>query len=387
MNPSSRQEHWDSIYARKREEEVTWFEPEAARSLELVSRCALPHDAKIIDIGGGTSRLVDGLLDRGFEELSVLDVSSQALEKSRARLGERGRRVRWITGDVTTFEPADRYALWHDRAVFHFLTSPGDRAAYVRVLKQALALQPVRELALVAHAAGALFHTDAAQSIGKVAVNVRDLEVDLLSVAGHKLYAPKGVGALYVKRGTPLVPFVLGASQERGLRPGTENVASIVGLGAACETVARDMEAAASRMRALRDRLWGRLAAEGGRCLDRIGVPRGPRERVGGHPRDGRPARGCAGLSASHAWAQHHRGRRWARQQGVGAVLASPDGQIATTRAVTEDEFTTVAHVLGHRGGASELGVLPLGMMRLAWGGRRGRRSAKAPRGAGVTAT
>ena len=139
MNPSSRQEHWDSIYARKREEEVTWFEPEAARSLELVSRCALPHDAKIIDIGGGTSRLVDGLLDRGFEELSVLDVSSQALEKSRARLGERGRRVRWITGDVTTFEPADRYALWHDRAVFHFLTSPDDRAAYVRVLERALA--------------------------------------------------------------------------------------------------------------------------------------------------------------------------------------------------------------------------------------------------------
>lgn len=123
-------------------------------------------------------------------------------------------------------------------------------------------LQPVRELAVLAHAAGALLHTDAAQSLGKVPVNVRGLEVDLLSVAGHKLYAPKGVGALYVKRGTPLVPFVLGASHERGLRPGTENVASIVGLGAACEAVGRDLEAGASRMRALRDALWGRLAAD-----------------------------------------------------------------------------------------------------------------------------
>jgi len=123
-------------------------------------------------------------------------------------------------------------------------------------------LQPVHELAVLAHAAGALLHTDAAQSLGKVPVNVRDLDVDLLSVAGHKLYAPKGVGALYVKRGTPLVPFTLGASHERGLRPGTENVASIVGLGAACEAVGRDLEAEASRMRALRDALWGRLAAD-----------------------------------------------------------------------------------------------------------------------------
>jgi cysteine desulfurase len=123
-------------------------------------------------------------------------------------------------------------------------------------------LQPVRELAELAHGAGAWLHTDAAQSLGKVPVNVSDLNVDLASVAGHKLYAPKGVGALYVRRGTPLVPFVLGASHERGLRPGTENVASIVGLGAACAAVGRDLEAAAARMRALRDKLWARLAAD-----------------------------------------------------------------------------------------------------------------------------
>jgi cysteine desulfurase len=122
-------------------------------------------------------------------------------------------------------------------------------------------LQPVAEIAALARAAGAVVHTDAAQSVGKVAVDVRTLGVDLLSVAGHKLYAPKGVGALYVRRGTPLLPLVLGAGHERGLRPGTENVASIVGLGAACEAVGRDLEAAASRLRALSAALWSRLAA------------------------------------------------------------------------------------------------------------------------------
>lgn len=123
-------------------------------------------------------------------------------------------------------------------------------------------LQPVEELARLAHAAGALIHTDAAQSLGKVPVRVRELDVDLLSVAGHKLYAPKGVGALFVKRGTPLVPFALGASHERGLRPGTENVASIVGLGAACEAVGRDLDSAAARLQGLRDLLWERLASD-----------------------------------------------------------------------------------------------------------------------------
>jgi cysteine desulfurase len=122
-------------------------------------------------------------------------------------------------------------------------------------------LQPVAELARPAHAAGARVHTDAAQSVGKVPVRVREMDVDLLSIAGHKLYAPKGVGALYLKRGTPLAPLVLGASHERGLRPGTENVASIVGLGVACEAVTRDLETAAARMKALRDLLWERLAS------------------------------------------------------------------------------------------------------------------------------
>ncbi len=123
-------------------------------------------------------------------------------------------------------------------------------------------LQPVAELVRLARAVGAVVHTDAAQSLGKVPVNVRELDVDLLSLAGHKLYAPKGVGALYVKRGTPLAPFALGAGHERGLRPGTENVASIVGLGVACEAAGRDLEAAAARTLILRDALWEHLARD-----------------------------------------------------------------------------------------------------------------------------
>jgi len=122
-------------------------------------------------------------------------------------------------------------------------------------------LQPVTELAELARDRGAVMHTDAAQSVGKIPVNVREFGVDLLSIAGHKLYAPKGVGALYVRRGTPLRPFVLGAGHERGLRPGTENVAYIVGLGVACELASQGLDERAVRMKRLRDELWGRLAA------------------------------------------------------------------------------------------------------------------------------
>ncbi|MDP3213988.1 MAG: cysteine desulfurase family protein [Deltaproteobacteria bacterium] len=139
-----------------------------------------------------------------------------------------------------------------------------ERAALVTVMhsnNETGVLQPVAELAGFARSAGAIVHTDAAQSIGKVPVSVRELGVDLLSIAGHKLYAPQGVGALYVKRGTPLLPFALGAGHERGVRPGTENVAFIVGLGVACERASSDMADIGPRMRTLRDTLWGRLSA------------------------------------------------------------------------------------------------------------------------------
>jgi cysteine desulfurase len=121
-------------------------------------------------------------------------------------------------------------------------------------------LQPIHEAVHFARRAGALVHTDAAQSVGKVPIDVRALDLDLLSIAGHKLYGPKGVGALFVRRGTELEPLMLGAGHERGLRPGTENVASIVGLGAACAMLRHDLDTQSARMCTLRDRLWDELA-------------------------------------------------------------------------------------------------------------------------------
>jgi cysteine desulfurase len=140
----------------------------------------------------------------------------------------------------------------------------GDGTALVSVMhsnNETGVLQPVDEIAAVARARGALVHTDAAQSAGKVDLDVRTLGVDLLSIAGHQLYAPKGVGALFVKRGTPLVPFMRGAGHERGIRPGTENVASIVGLGVACEVAVRDLESIAAELNRRRDALWNQLQA------------------------------------------------------------------------------------------------------------------------------
>jgi cysteine desulfurase len=138
-------------------------------------------------------------------------------------------------------------------------------------------MQPIAEIARIARECGVVVHTDAAQSVGKVPLHVADLGVDLLSAAGHKFGAPKGVGALFVKRGTPIRPLLLGAGHERGLRPGTENVASIVGLGRACALARSRLAAADTHVPALRDRLWERLQA---------GIPG---IRLHGHPTERLP--------------------------------------------------------------------------------------------------
>lgn len=121
-------------------------------------------------------------------------------------------------------------------------------------------LQPVAELARLAHQHHALFHTDAAQAVGKIPLSVDALGVDLLTVVGHKLYAPKGVGALYVRQGTPLEPLIPGGGQEQARRAGTENVALLVALGAACELAAQELAVNPQRLRTLRDRLHRRLS-------------------------------------------------------------------------------------------------------------------------------
>lgn len=131
-------------------------------------------------------------------------------------------------------------------------------------------IQPIAELATITHRHGALFHTDAAQAVGKIPTKVGDLGVDLLSVAGHKLYAPKGIGALYIRQGTRLAKLLHGAGQEGGRRPGTENVLEIVGLGQACEIADRHAAAERARMQALRDRLHAGLVCELGAAWIRL---------------------------------------------------------------------------------------------------------------------
>lgn len=138
-------------------------------------------------------------------------------------------------------------------------------------------VQPIREIAAIARERGVLVHTDAAQSMGKLPVDVNALGVDLLSVAGHKLYAPKGVGVLYVRRGVKLEPLVHGAGHEAGRRAGTENVPYVVALGAACELARQTLPAATDRLRQLRDRLWQRLQAALG---DRVVLNGHPEKRL-----------------------------------------------------------------------------------------------------------
>lgn len=123
-------------------------------------------------------------------------------------------------------------------------------------------IQPIAEIAALARANGSLMHADAAQSAGKVVLDVAELGVDLLTLAGHKMYAPKGVGALFMKRGTPIKPIQFGADQEHGLRPGTENVPHIAGLGAAARLAREALPAATANLATLRDELHRRLAAE-----------------------------------------------------------------------------------------------------------------------------
>lgn len=135
---TSRRAHWDDIYGRKDEDAVGWFQAEPRLSLELIGRTGLPPEAGVIDIGGGASRLVDRLLERGFADITVLDLAEAALARTRGRLGAAAERVRWLVGDVTAWRPGRRYDLWHDRAVFHFLAEAADREAYLEALRAAL---------------------------------------------------------------------------------------------------------------------------------------------------------------------------------------------------------------------------------------------------------
>jgi len=152
----NRKNHWEEIYRDKSPLEVSWFQGEPALSLQLISNTGFSTDAAIIDIGGGASLLVDRLLERGYKHLAVLDISGTALSHTKKRLGSSAAQVEWFESDITTFASPHPFDIWHDRAVFHFLTEAGDRKRYVATLKQTL--KPGGHLILAAFATGGPTH-------------------------------------------------------------------------------------------------------------------------------------------------------------------------------------------------------------------------------------
>jgi cysteine desulfurase len=173
-----------------------------------------------------------------------------------------------------TVLPVDEFGLTQPAVLEQAITPDTVLVTIMHANNEVGTIQPIAELARIAHRNGALMHTDAAQSVGKIPVNVDVLGVDLLSVAGHKLYAPKGVGALYVRDGVELAGLLFGAGQEGGRRPGTENVLELVGLGKACQVAGRDLDGIVADFKAMRDRLHDGLLRELG----------SPSMRLNGHP-------------------------------------------------------------------------------------------------------
>ncbi len=138
MTGPGRKAHWENVYATKSDSEVSWFQTEPVTSLNLIRRCSAAADG-IIDVGAGASRLADALLDAGYRDITALDISAEALAHAQARLGERASKIEWIAASIVEWQPRRSYGVWHDRAVFHFLTEAADRAAYVHAMTAALA--------------------------------------------------------------------------------------------------------------------------------------------------------------------------------------------------------------------------------------------------------
>lgn len=135
---SNARNHWEAVYETKTADQVSWTQQVPKTSLEFIHSFNLPRTAKIIDVGGGDSRLVDFLLAEGFENITVLDISSKALEKAKQRLGEQAGKVNWIVSDIMEFEPDTNFDIWHDRATFHFLTSKEQIDKYVATVTNAV---------------------------------------------------------------------------------------------------------------------------------------------------------------------------------------------------------------------------------------------------------
>jgi cysteine desulfurase len=245
---------------------------------------------EIVFTGGGTES--SNLAIRGFEgdprrlALAVSALEHPATLEPAQRLERAGASVRVAPAqaDGTVAPDAMIAAL---REAMDAVRSKGEEprglVSVILAQNETGVLQPVQAIAAEARALGAAVHADAAQAVGKVPVSVRDLGASMLSVAGHKLYAPKGVGALYVRRGIALAPVLVGAGHERGLRPGTENVPAIAALGEACAAALEDLEAEARRQEALRDRLEA-LLRQGGYEVHGAAAPRLPNTSNGRFP-------------------------------------------------------------------------------------------------------
>ena len=149
---SDRKQHWEKIYSEKSPLEVSWYQKEPALSLKLIDHCQPAKTQAIIDVGGGASVLVDKLLEQGYEHLAVLDISAAALDVAKQRLDKQADSVEWFASDITEFVAPHPFALWHDRAVFHFLTEASDQQKYISALKTAL--PPGGHLILAAFAIG-----------------------------------------------------------------------------------------------------------------------------------------------------------------------------------------------------------------------------------------
>lgn len=134
----NRKEHWEKVYETKQPHEVSWTQELPKTSLDFVHSFNLPKTASIIDVGGGDSKLVDYLLDEGFENISVLDISEKAIEKAKQRLGSKAINVNWIVSDVTEFHPTTTFDCWHDRATFHFLTTPDEINIYLATARESV---------------------------------------------------------------------------------------------------------------------------------------------------------------------------------------------------------------------------------------------------------
>jgi 2-polyprenyl-3-methyl-5-hydroxy-6-metoxy-1,4-benzoquinol methylase len=138
MQNINRTDYWQKIYQQKSSDSVSWYQQQASGSFQLIKKSASCLTDPVIDIGSGASVLVDQLVDAGFSQLSILDISAAALQISKQRLAGASKDIEWLVDDVTQFTPSRQYRVWHDRAVFHFLTIEQDRRAYVAALKQAL---------------------------------------------------------------------------------------------------------------------------------------------------------------------------------------------------------------------------------------------------------